>query len=65
MKWIRYTAPLFCLAVTMAQPPDNTKVNKRDAAKEAVTAGTQSNSKADLELTRNIPREIIRRKTAD
>ena len=58
MKWIRYTAPMLCLAAAMAQPPDNTKVNKRDTAKEAVTAGTQSNSKADLELTRNIRRDI-------
>jgi osmotically-inducible protein OsmY len=58
MKWIQYTAPVFCLAVAMAQPPDNSKVNKRDAEKGAVTAETQSNKKADLDLTRNIRRDI-------
>lgn len=58
MKWILYTAPVFCLAAAMAQPPDNTKVNKRDAAKDAVTSETQSNKKADLDLIRNIRRDI-------
>jgi osmotically-inducible protein OsmY len=46
----------------MAQPPDNTKVNKRDDVKDAVTPGTQSNAKGDLELTRNIRREITKNK---
>lgn len=58
MKWIHYTAPVLCLAVAMAQPPDNSKVNKRDAEKGAVTSETQSNKKADLDLTRNIRRGI-------
>jgi osmotically-inducible protein OsmY len=42
----------------MAQPPDNTKVNRRDDVKGAITAGTQSNAKIDLELTRKIRREL-------
>ena len=46
----------------MAQAPDNTKVNKRDDMKDAVTSGTQSNTKADLALTRNIRREITKNK---
>lgn len=58
MNWITYTAPLFCLTVALAQPPDNTKINKRDATKTAVTPDTQSNTKADLALTRDVRREI-------
>jgi hypothetical protein len=42
----------------MAQPPGKSKVNKRDAAKDAVTSETQSNRQADLDLTRNIRRDI-------
>jgi len=40
-------------------PPDNTKVNKRDRNSGAATAGQQSNSKTDRELTRNIRRAIV------
>lgn len=63
MRWITHAAPVLCLAVAMAQPPDNSKVNKRDDTKDAVTAETQSNAKADLDLTRNIRREITQNKT--
>lgn len=62
MNWTIYAAPLLCLATAMAQPPDNTKVNKRDDVKNAVTAVTQSNTKSDLELTRNIRREVTQDK---
>lgn len=62
MKWISYPTVVLCLAVAMAQPPDNSKVNKRDDGKGAPTAGAQSNAKADLELSRNIRREITREK---
>lgn len=62
MKWITYTVPLFCLGVAMAQEPDNTKVNKRDDTKQAVTAETQSNAKPDLDPTRGIRREITQSK---
>jgi hyperosmotically inducible protein len=63
MKWITYTAALGCMAVALAQPPDNTKTNKRDDVKGAVTAGTQSSAKPDMDLTRNIRREITQNKT--
>jgi hyperosmotically inducible periplasmic protein len=62
MKWITYIAPCLCLAAAMAQPPDNTTVNKRDDVKDAITAGTQSNAKVDLDLTRRIRREITQNK---
>jgi len=39
--------------------PDNTAVNKGDQAKGAVTAGQQSNSKADVEITRKIRSAIV------
>ena len=54
--------PILCLASAMAQDPDNTKVNKRDDAKDAITSDSQSNAKADLNLTRNIRREITNNK---
>jgi hyperosmotically inducible periplasmic protein len=43
---------------TSQQPPDNTKVNTRDRAATAKTADTQSNSKADIDLTQQIRRAI-------
>ena len=52
-------------AVTMAQDstpvaPDNTAVNVRDRNSGTVTAGQQSNTKADIELTRQIRRAITK-----
>jgi hyperosmotically inducible protein len=41
-------------------PPDNTAVNVRDRAPEAPTAGQQSNSKSDLELTSEIRRAVVK-----
>jgi hyperosmotically inducible periplasmic protein len=61
-RFFHVTAVL-TMATAMAQAPDNSKVNKRDDVKDAVTAGTQSNSKADLDLTRNIRREVTQNKT--
>jgi len=51
--------------VTMAQyatpnAPDNSAVNVRDRAPEAMTAGQQSNAKSDVELTRKIRRAVVR-----
>jgi hyperosmotically inducible protein len=43
-------------------PADNTKVNKRDRNKGEVTAGQQSNSKADRELTRKIRQALVKDK---
>ena len=43
--------------------PDNTKMNKGDANKSAVTADQQKNNKSDRELTRQIRKSIIEDKT--
>jgi hyperosmotically inducible periplasmic protein len=43
-------------------PADNTKVNKRDRNKSEPTAGQQSNSKADRELTRKIRQALVKDK---
>jgi len=42
----------------VAKPPDNTGRNVRDRSDAAVTPGDQSESKSELELTRNIRRAI-------
>jgi hyperosmotically inducible protein len=52
-------------SVAMAQdsPPvasDNSAVNVRDRAPEAMTAGEQSNAKSDVELTRKIRRAVVK-----
>ena len=53
-------------SVTMAQDrtlvagPDNSGVDLRDREPEAMTAGQQSNSKGDVELTRKIRRAVIK-----
>lgn len=39
--------------------PDNTKVNKRDRAKEAPTADQQKENKSDRELTRDIRKAVV------
>ena len=51
--------------VTMAQEsgsvaPDNSAVNVRDRDPGAMTAGEQSNSKRDVELTREIRRAVVK-----
>jgi hyperosmotically inducible protein len=51
--------------VTMAQDsapvaPNNTAVNVRDRAPDAVTAGEQSNAKGDVALTRKIRRAVVK-----
>jgi hyperosmotically inducible protein len=43
-------------------PADNTKVNKRDRNKGELTAGQQSNGKADRELTRKIRQALVKDK---
>jgi hyperosmotically inducible periplasmic protein len=52
-------------SVTMAQDskpvaPDNSAVNVRDRNPAAITAGQQSNNKADVELTRQIRRAVMK-----
>jgi hyperosmotically inducible periplasmic protein len=51
--------------ITMAQDsaavaPDNSAVNVRDRAPDAMTAGEQSNAKSDVELTRQIRRAVVK-----
>jgi hyperosmotically inducible periplasmic protein len=70
---MKYLASVFVLSVTLlvsatltiAQDstpvaPDNSAVNVRDRNSGAMTAGQQSNNKADLELTRQIRRAIVK-----
>jgi hyperosmotically inducible periplasmic protein len=44
-------------------PPDNSAVNARDRDAGAMTAGQQSNSKGDMELTRKIRRAVVKNKS--
>ena len=53
-------APVSALAQT---PADNTKVNTRDRAKGAVTAGQQKENASDRELTQKIRRALMQDKT--
>jgi len=51
--------------MTMAQDskpvaPDNSAVNVRDRAPDAMTAGEQSSAKSDVELTRQIRRAVVK-----
>jgi len=53
-----------CLAMTtavgaQAPAPDNTKTNARDRQAAQKTAGDQSNSKADLDITQKIRKAIV------
>ena len=43
-----------------AAAPDNSAVNARDRAPDAMTAGQQSNAKSDVELTREIRRAVVK-----
>jgi hyperosmotically inducible protein len=44
-------------------PADNTKVNTRDRAKDAVTADQQKDNAADRDLTQKIRRSLLQDKT--
>ena len=63
MKRLFLSVAILTTAIAMAQPPDNSKINKRDTAANAVTAGQQSNKKEDLELARKIRNEVTANKT--
>jgi hyperosmotically inducible periplasmic protein len=59
------SALLGLCTVTMAQDsapvaPNNTAVNVRDRAPDAMTAGQQSNAKGDVVLTRKIRRAVVK-----
>src|SRR5258706_9384705 len=54
------SAPSALTAATARQTaPDNTAVNKRDRTGEEPTAQQQSNSRADVEMSRQIRRAIV------
>ena len=59
------SALLGLCAVTMAQDsppvaPNNSAVNVRDRAPDAMTAGEQSSAKGDVVLTRKIRRAVVK-----
>ena len=51
------------VTATAQTPADNTKVNKRDRAKEAVTADQQKDNAGDRELTRKVRRALMQDKS--
>jgi osmotically-inducible protein OsmY len=48
---------------SLAQPADNTKINERDRSPNALTAGQQSETKEDREMTQNIRQAILNDKS--
>src|SRR6185437_7131336 len=60
------SSALFGLSgVAMAQDtkpiaPDNSAINVRDRAPDAMTAGQQANASSDVELTREIRRAVVK-----
>lgn len=62
MKLRLIAAVILAAATVLAQPPDNTGVNKRDKKDGAVTSDAQSNKKVDRELTRKIRHELTENK---
>jgi len=63
MKLRFVSIALLAITSALAQAPDNTKINKRDDVKNPVTADQQSNAKADVDLLRQIRKEISQEKT--
>lgn len=64
-KWILLGATLFFSAGLLAsasQAPDNSKVNKGDASKGAVTAGSQKTNSSDQSITKQIRASIMKDK---
>lgn len=51
-----FTMPV--VGIAAQTPPDNTKVNTRDRAQDAVTADQQKENATDRDLTRSIRRAI-------
>ena len=50
-------------AHSVAQPADNTGINKRDQSSSEPTADQQGQSKADIDLTQKIRRSIVNDKS--
>ncbi len=55
-------APVFA-ETSPATAPDNSKINERDQGGSSKTPENQSNNKADVELTRQIRKEITQDKS--
>ena len=56
---IVFLAALMCIGSSaFAVEPDNSKVNQRDRSESAKTPENQSNNKSDVEMTRQIRKEI-------
>ena len=49
----------FSTLIYGANEPDNTQVNQRDQSATEVSAQNQSNSKSDVEITREIRRAVV------
>ena len=49
--------------VASAQAPDNTKANRGDGQKAAVTAGKQNSNSSDLDVTKQIRSSIVKDKS--
>lgn len=52
-------AAAFCLLATAQTPPDNTKMNKGDGSKGAVTADQQKMNASDRTLTQKIRKAVM------
>ena len=64
-KWLLLGATLFFSAGVLAsasQAPDNTKANKGDGSKGAVTAGSQKTNSLDQDITKQIRASIMKDK---
>ena len=63
---VLFVSALFFVAIPgacLAQQADNTKINERDRAPDAVTAGQQSETKEDRAMTQSIRQAILNDKS--
>ena len=65
---IFFTGLLACIAPVLASTDsspaaDNSKINQRDSNSDELTAGQQSNSKSDVEITRELRKVLIKDKS--
>jgi hyperosmotically inducible periplasmic protein len=60
MKYKLAIALMLAVGLSTAQEPDNSKKNERDRSDATLTAGKQSNDKKDLQLLRDIRRDVTK-----
>jgi len=60
MNYKLAVALLLAVGLSTAQEPDNSKKNERDRSDATLTAGKQSNDKKDLQLLRDIRRDVTK-----